>query len=105
MRVGGSHTNFNTTTFSAGAAVGSLTIAGALVDGVMRYRIAQRAYAERAWARWNRRNLVNALDLSEAMRAREQQIARTATAEADGLRRCNARLARDLAIARAESRR
>jgi hypothetical protein len=104
MRVGGPHTNFNTSSFTAGAAVGSLTIAGALVDGVMRYRLAQRAYAERAWARWNRRNLVNALDLSEAMRVREQEMERKATAEAEGLRRCNARLQRDLAIERAERR-
>ncbi|MFL9499142.1 hypothetical protein DNX69_06520 [Rhodopseudomonas palustris] len=105
MRVGGPYTSFDTTSFGLGAAVGSLTIAGALVDGIMRYRIAQRAYAERAWARWHRRQLVDALDLSEALRARDHERAETATAEAEGLRRAHARLQRDLAIARAESRR
>ncbi|ABE39391.1 hypothetical protein IP86_02730 [Rhodopseudomonas sp. AAP120] len=104
MRVGGPHTSFDTTSFGLGAAVGSLTIAGALIDGVMRYRLAQRQHAERAWRRWNARNLRTALELSEALRARDHERAKTATAEADGLRRCNARLTRDLAIARAESR-
>lgn len=104
MRVGGPHT-FNTTSFGLGAAGASLTIAGALVDGVMRYRLAQRQHAERAWRRWNRRNLKDALDLSEALRARDHERAETAAAEAEGLRRAHARLQRDLAIARAEGRR
>ncbi|MCC8962470.1 hypothetical protein H8A95_09125 [Bradyrhizobium sp. Pear76] len=68
--VGGSHTNFNAGAFTAGAVGGALTIAGAIGAGIANVRAQRQA----AFADWNERQLRAALNLSEALRAREHRI-------------------------------
>lgn len=61
---GDSHTNFNSGGFSAGAATGSLAVAGAFFGAL---QAAAQLNAHR-WEEWNREQLETALDLSEKLR-------------------------------------
>lgn len=66
MSKGGSHTNFESAAFSAGAVGGALSIAGALAAGVQNYTRAQR----NSWDGWTIEQLRRALECSEALRLR-----------------------------------
>ncbi|WP_342739382.1 hypothetical protein [Bradyrhizobium sp. B117] len=93
---GDSHTNFNSGGFSAGAAAGSLTVAGAFVGALQ----AAAQLNARRWESWNREQLETALDLSEELR-------RHAYEEREELRVENAKLLmamRRVAMRRASAR-
>lgn len=81
MSSGDSHTNFNSSAFTACAACGSLTLAGAFVGAVQ----AALQLNARRWEGWNREQVETALDLSEELR-------RNAYEEREELRVENARL-------------
>lgn len=98
---GGSHTNFNAEAFGAGAIGGAGLIAGALATGLANYRAQQ----ERRFANWNAAALRSALDLSEALRAREHAALRAKDAVIVAQRLTIARLERQQAIALARSQR
>ncbi|WP_375312834.1 hypothetical protein WHZ77_06020 [Bradyrhizobium sp. A5] len=89
---GGSHTNFDTTAFGAGAVGGSLALGAALVAGLANYRMAQQANYDA----WTEQQLRAALKLSELLRARDQI---TMGREIQALALENERLKRDAKIA------
>jgi hypothetical protein len=60
---GGSHTNFDSGSFTAGAVGGAAAIAGALVAGAAACR-------ESNWLRWSRDALIAGIEYSETMRNR-----------------------------------
>jgi hypothetical protein len=64
---GGSHTNFDSQSFSVGAFGGALTLAAALAAGIANLR----AVRENEYATWTAETLRRALRLSELFRARE----------------------------------
>lgn len=97
---GGSHTDFDTGAFSTGAVAGAGLIAGALAQGLVNYRAQQ----ERRWANWNVTALRGALDLSEALRSREQTALRSKNAIIVAQRVTIARLESELVIERARAR-
>lgn len=74
---GGSHSNFDAGTFSVGAAVGSVAIAGAMVAGA-RNLMAQRAAD---WAAWDRDQLIKLADLEYRLRVSYQRRSEEAEAE------------------------
>ena len=96
---GGSHTNFNADSFSTGAVAGAGLLASALGAGLANYRAQQ----ERKWAGWNATALRGALDLSEALRAREHAALRSKNAIIAAQRVMIARLESELVIERARS--
>lgn len=98
---GGSHTNFDEGAFTAGAVGGAGLLAGALAQGLANYRAQQ----ERKWSNWNVTALRSALDLSEALRAREHAALRAKDAVIAAQRLTIARLERQKAIALARSQR
>jgi hypothetical protein len=75
MASGDSHTGFDAGAFTAGAAAGSLAIAGALVAGLRNAIVAN----ERAWDGWNADQLVKALRATEELRL--HAVIRAETAE------------------------
>lgn len=97
---GGSHTHFNESAFTVGAVSGAGLLAGAVGAGLANYRAAQ----ERKWSNWNVTALCGALDLSEALRAREQAASRAKSAVIAAQRLTIARLERERAIALVRSR-
>lgn len=97
---GGSHTNFNEQAFTVGAVSGAGLLAGAVGAGLANYRAAQ----DRKWSAWNVTALRGALDLSEALRAREQAASRAKSAVIAAQRSTIARLEREKAIALVRSR-
>jgi hypothetical protein len=97
---GGSHTNFDESAFTVGALSGAGILAGALGAGLANYRAAQ----ERKWMAWNATALRGALDLSEALRARELSASRAKDAVIAAQRLTIARLKRQQAIALVRSR-
>jgi hypothetical protein len=100
---GGSHTNFNTASFTTGALSGAGALASALGAGFANFRAAQ-AQRRETWAGWTIKQLRRALDLSEAFRWKtytELQEAVDTIAERD---RTIADLRRQLKTAMANSR-
>ncbi|MDA9411879.1 hypothetical protein [Bradyrhizobium sp. CCBAU 45384] len=79
-----SHTNFNPSTFTAGAVGGSLTLAGAFVGAVQ--SAAERNTANQ-WARYNRDQVEKFLNVSELLREHAVRRAERAEAELDALNR------------------
>ena len=67
---GDSHTNFNSGGFSAGAAAGSLMVAGAFVGALQ----AAAQLNARRWESWNREQLETALELSEELRRHAYEV-------------------------------
>ncbi|MHC2844829.1 hypothetical protein [Bradyrhizobium diazoefficiens] len=64
MSSGDSHTGFDAGAFTACAACGALTVAGAMVAAVL----GAAQLNARRWSAWNREQLETALDLSEELR-------------------------------------
>jgi len=60
-----SHTNFDAGTFTAGAATGALTVAGAMVSALQN----PAQLNARRWETWERNELETAMNLSELLRA------------------------------------
>lgn len=100
MATGGSHTNFNTGAFSAGAFGGALSLGGAVAQGLSNGLQVIRQQRQQAWneATWER-----ALQLSELLHKRTLDRAVRAETDNARLRAENVRLrgAPRLAIARA----
>lgn len=100
MTTGGSHTNFNTAAFGAGAFGGALSLGGAVAQGLINGMHSVRSQRQAAWneATWER-----ALQLSELLHKRTLDRAVRAETDNTRLRAENVRLrgAPRLAIARA----
>ena len=72
MAVGGSHTNFDTTSFGVGAVAGTALIAGALGRGIQNLRTQRASFA--AWQ--NIEALRAVAELSEGLRFHENELHR-----------------------------
>ncbi|WP_340672368.1 hypothetical protein [Bradyrhizobium ottawaense] len=79
-----SHTNFNPSTFTAGALGGSLTVAGAFVGAV---QAAAELNTANQWARYSRDQVEKFLNVSELLREHAVRRAERAEAELDALNR------------------
>ena len=89
--VGGSHTNFDSGAFGAGAVGGALGLSGALAAGIANYRAACAA----TYDRFEADQLRAFLHHSELMRARDQILMGR---EIQRLTRENARLRKDSVV-------
>ncbi|TWI70529.1 hypothetical protein QIH77_03260 [Bradyrhizobium diazoefficiens] len=78
------HTNFNPSTFTAGAVGGSLTLAGAFIGAV---QAAAELNTANQWARYDRGQLQKILNVSELLREHAVRRAERAEAELDALNR------------------